>query len=430
MSLTVNCPQCGRHYSVPEERAGKRFRCQQCRSIVLVPHPERDPWDLEAPEEAPLPPAVPALRPAPKKQRASLSQALLPPRRGASLGQSTGQPSRKKPSSPVDWISAGKSAAWGAGSSFLIASLLLFGGKFAYGKITRKFSTLRSHGGKPAAASLQSFPAGERAGAEWEANGLKMKFNWCPPGEATLGSPTHEAGRGTDEEPVPVSFSRGFWIARYEVTQAEYEAVMKENPSRLSPYSFYRMPKVVAGGEDFSRWPVEMVTWGDALVFCYKLTVDERRAGRLPLDWEYSLPTEAQWEYACRAGTTSATSFGESLCGGEANIDTSRPYRCSEAARSVIQLRSVGVYPANAWGLHDMHGNVREWCADPYHPQLVAEGESAPTPADFTELRVVRGGDAGTSGAQCRSASRSSLPLSAAEFRLGFRVVLRPAEAR
>ena len=115
---------------------------------------------------------------------------------------------------------------------------------------------------------------------------------------------------------------------------------------------------------------MELVAWDDANAFCRKLTEPERQAGRLPAGWEYRLPTEAQWEYACRAGTVTATAFGDSLSSRQANFNGNNPYNGAENGPNLTRTAEVGTYPANAWGLHDMHGNVWEWCRDWYQRKL------------------------------------------------------------
>ncbi len=127
--------------------------------------------------------------------------------------------------------------------------------------------------------------AGKTAGAQWSANALKMPFCWCPAGKFTMGSPENEVGRDINENCVDVVLTHGFWLAKFEVTQAEYHQVMQKRPSKFRG----------------DRRPVETVTWHEAKKFCEKLTAMERSMGRLPIGWRYCLPTEAQWEYACRA---------------------------------------------------------------------------------------------------------------------------------
>ena len=173
---------------------------------------------------------------------------------------------------------------------------------------------------------------------------VAMDMIWCPPGIFTMGSPNTEAGRGGDETLHQVTLTHGFFLGKYEVTQTQYEAVMMGNPEGLNTKP--------------SRWlnnndrPVEKVSWNDIQVFLSRVNDMEQTAGRLPVGWKYVLPTEAQWEYACRAGTTTAYSWGNDINSSLANYN-----------RNINQTVSVGQYAPNLWGFFDMHGNVWEWTA-------------------------------------------------------------------
>jgi hypothetical protein len=169
---------------------------------------------------------------------------------------------------------------------------------------------------------------------------------WIPPGTFTMGSPANEpGGDGTERPQTVVTLTKGFWLGRYEVRQREYVALVGSNPSE--------------DPADLGR-PVESVSWNDAVAYCAKLTARERSAGRLPAGHEYRLPTEAQWEYACRAGTTTATAFGNSLSSTQANFDGSYPYSEGAYGPYLGRTTKVGSYSPNAWGLYDMHGNVHD----------------------------------------------------------------------
>ncbi|MBR5691095.1 MAG: formylglycine-generating enzyme family protein, partial [Verrucomicrobia bacterium] len=130
---------------------------------------------------------------------------------------------------------------------------------------------------------------------------VNLDMTWIEPGTFIMGSPTDELGRYDNEVQHEVTLTQGYWMGRYEITQAQYKAVMKTNPSYFKDY------------EVESSLPVEQVNWNDAKEFCAKLTEIEKAAGRLPEGYEYTLPTEAQWEYACRAGTTTALNNGKNL---------------------------------------------------------------------------------------------------------------------
>ena len=161
---------------------------------------------------------------------------------------------------------------------------------------------------------------------------------------------------------------------------------------------------------------MEEVSWTEVTSFCEKLTKLEREAGRLPAGMAYQLPTEAEWEYACRAGTTTAYAFGDELTAKDANFD-----------ESVGETTAVGKYPANGWGFHDMHGNVWEWCADRFgnYPTVAVSDPVGPAVGSY---RVYRGGAWFLTAYYVRSAYRNGdLPASSPSY-LGFRLSLRPAQ--
>ena len=172
------------------------------------------------------------------------------------------------------------------------------------------------------------------------------------------------------------------------------------------------------------------VSHDEATEFCRELTESERKAGQLPDGWEYRLPTEAQWEYACRAGTKTATAFGESIGGKQANIDGDQPYNGAEYGPNLKRTCEVGSYQANAWGLHDMHGNEFEWCRDWYHAQLpggvdpdLSAVKGLPN-RDGTYSRVRRGGAWMDDDKFCRSAMRLRYEPERRADHIGFRVVV------
>jgi formylglycine-generating enzyme required for sulfatase activity len=269
----------------------------------------------------------------------------------------------------------------------------------------------------PAADSM----VGKEAGQVRDDNGLKMKLVWCRPGEFTMGSPKSEIGRDfdlDDEGPVAVTLTKGFWLGKYEVTQQQYRQVVGTNPSDFSAEGNL---KERVSGLDTEQFPVEMVTWDHAMEFCRNLTGAERRAGRLPSGWEYTLSTEAQWEYACRAGTTAPFSFGIQLNGKETNCDGNYPYGTTTKGPFLVRPTTVGSYSPNHWDLHDMHGNVSEWCRDGYKKKL--PGETDPF-VSTGRSRITRGGAWNAGAGYCRSAHRLYRTPTAASNAVGFRVAL------
>lgn len=252
---------------------------------------------------------------------------------------------------------------------------------------------------------------GTRPGAAREIGGLP--FCWAPPGSFRMGSPPEELERREDENPVEVTITRGFWMGRYEVTQRDWSQRMGAFPRAQDKGS----------GPDF---PVYWISWSEANEFCRRLTAHARASGTLPEGWEVRLPTEAQWEYACRAGSSAATSFGPRLDPTQANIGT--PYPGGNARRATGESVPVGRYPANGWGLHDMHGNVWEWCRDWYFRRLPggADPDLSAQPGepnrDGTFSRVRRGGAWPEDGWANRSAVRLRFEPERRSDHIGFRV--------
>jgi len=171
-------------------------------------------------------------------------------------------------------------------------------------------------------------------------------------------------------------------------------------------------------GDEF---PVGNVNFAEAEAFCRKLTELSHQSGELATDWEFRLPTEAQWEYACRAGTTTATSFGDKLSSKQANFK-GKPYNGAEPGPSLGRAAKVGSYPANPWGLHDMHGNTFEWCRDWYHSKLPG-GVDPDLHLATASSRVRRGGCWADEGWPCRSAFRLRFEPERRYDHIGFRAV-------
>ena len=235
-------------------------------------------------------------------------------------------------------------------------------------------------------------------------NSIGMEFASIPAGKFLMGSPATEQERDPDETRHEVTLTHAFRLGVYEVTQAQYEQVMGENPSFSKG----------------ARLPVEQVSYLDALTFCRKLSdlPAEKAAGR-----KYRLPTEAEWEYGCRAGTSTAFHFGEELNGTHANCVGESPYGTTQKGPYLGKTSQVGSYPANAWGLHDMHGNVFEWCQDRYG-DYQKEVMIDPQGSIGGEDRVLRGGSWYDLGRYCRAGERDKGSPDARHSFCGFRLLL------
>jgi formylglycine-generating enzyme required for sulfatase activity len=280
--------------------------------------------------------------------------------------------------------------------------------------------------------------AGGSAGQERDDNGLQMKLRWCPPGLFTMEKwsrtvtqlnlrpaaekpdnddvPVDESadefviGEVVEADPIEVVLTRGFWIGKYEVTRTEWQRIMGTEP--------WANRKVVVEGGDL---PATYVSWNDATEFCRKFTAEERNAGRLPAGWEYTLPTEAQWERACRADVQTAFSFGddESMLGKYAWIRTNTQDRNEPYPHRVGQKRP------NSWGLHDMHGNVVEWCRDWWGALPGGtDPEIAELKPNLRSEKVQRGGDWSQLGSACRTSARNMARPDVRNLGFGFRLAL------
>ena len=239
-----------------------------------------------------------------------------------------------------------------------------------------------------------------------------------PAGTFVMGTPPSEAERSGWEGPqTTVTITYSFKMGKYEVTQAEYQALMSNNPSYF--------PGV-------TNRPVEQVSWTNAMNYCARLTEVQRLAGCLPAGWAYRLPTEAEWEYACRAGTTTAFAYGQALRSGMANFDGHQEYDAATGTSfnptgiKVDRPTAVGGYAPNGWGMFDMHGNVWEWCQDWWGYNLPGGSVTDPQGPDSGSDRVVRGGCWYNFGRLCRSGCRFAGQPGYRGSDVGFRVVLAP----
>ena len=247
-------------------------------------------------------------------------------------------------------------------------------------------------------------------------NSLGMRLILIPPGRFTMGSPEGELERHTDEHLREVEITRGFWMSEHLVTQAQYQQIMKVNPShfRLEGPGHESVRNL-----DTSNFPVECVTWRRAQSFCQRLSqrAAERRAGRV-----YRLPTEAEWEYACRAGTCSPFAFGMSLSSYQANVDGTTPAGRTKKGPYLARTCPVGSYGPNAFGLYDMHGQVWEWCSDWWDPDYLGPTVD-PTGPPQGSRHVMRGGSWYHYPHVCRSAARIRYAEEVG-YDNGFRVVM------
>ena len=227
-------------------------------------------------------------------------------------------------------------------------------------------------------------------------NGVEFTFRWCPPGSFIMGSPLTEKDRKDDEKQHKVILTKGFWIMETEVTQNQWKAIMGYNPSY----------------EKFDTNPVENISWYDCEDFIKKCS---------SFGVNLKLPTEAQWEYACRAGSNTVFSWGDSLYGDKAACDGSRPYGTSlrGKSRGVIPVKS---FEPNAWGLYDMHGNVDERCSD-WKADYPSGCVSDPLGPSYGNSRVTRGGNWGLGAGDCRAAIRDQQTQSGSPY-IGFRCII------
>ncbi len=231
------------------------------------------------------------------------------------------------------------------------------------------------------------------------AEGVDMTFAWIAPGTFLMGSPPEEPERDEDETLHEVTLRQGFYLGIHAVTQAQWQAVMGNNPSHFKG----------------RKRPVEQVSWDDCQEFLTKLSA---RDGK-----RYGLPSEAEWEYACRAGTTTPFHFGETLSTDQANYNGNYPYNKGAKGEYRNRTMSVGSFPPNAWGLFDMHGNVWEWCQDEYTSYEDQNTKSIlDTENEVENARVLRGGSWFDNARICRAAYRVWVAPGTRSFNDGFRV--------
>ena len=243
-----------------------------------------------------------------------------------------------------------------------------------------------------------------------------MMLTLIPAGTFQMGSPASEENRTPAEGPQhTVRITQPFYLGVYEVTQAVYESVMGTNPSSFSKTG---TSSSNVSEMDTSKFPVETVSWNDAQEFCRKLSLKDGQT--------YRLPTEAEWEYAARANTTTPFHFGRTLNGDKANVDGNNPYGTTTKGNSLKRTTTVGAYGANAFGLYDMHGNVLEWCEDMFDSSAYGKRSgttSDPKVTSGSEYRVLRGGSWLSNPRDARLAYRVRFTPGSRNYNFGFRVV-------
>lgn len=235
---------------------------------------------------------------------------------------------------------------------------------------------------------------------------INLEMVSIPAGELLMGTPNNEQGRNEDEAPQHLVKINNFFLAKYPITQAQYQAVMGKNPS------FFQ-------GENK---PVENISWFDAMSFCVELST---LTGK-----KFRLPTEAEWEYACRAGSNTPFTYGATITADLANYKANFTYGEGQSGTFRQETTEVGIFPANAYGLYDLHGNVWEWCADHWHENYLQAPDDGSIwldtdSRDDEQPRVIRGGSWDDTAYYCRSGVRMwTLPQLKGKL-IGFRVACR-----
>ncbi|MFO0428730.1 MAG: SUMF1/EgtB/PvdO family nonheme iron enzyme [Planctomyces sp.] len=250
--------------------------------------------------------------------------------------------------------------------------------------------------------------AGKKTGESWNGNPMKIEFLWCEPGSFVMGSPPTEKDRVANEEQVEVTLTKGFWLGKYEITQEQWKSVMN-----TEPWLDHRRVRIAPDS------PACWISWDQARLFCQELTRREQATGSLPDDWAYVLPTEAQWEFACRAGTTTKFSFGDD----DAKLIDYAWFGEQDRKPQQMHARAVGTKKPNPWGFHDMHGNVVEWCRD-YYQEKYPGGTDPFVSVDPTTGVTGRGGEWRLPLNWSRSACRQKLGADGVAATIGFRLSL------
>jgi formylglycine-generating enzyme required for sulfatase activity len=231
-------------------------------------------------------------------------------------------------------------------------------------------------------------------------NGVMLEMVEIPAGTFYMGSPENEEGKYDSESPQHQVNVPSFFIGKYPLTQAQYQAIMGNNPAYFKG----------------NNRPVEQVSWNDAVAFCQKLSQKTSK--------NYKLPSEAQWEYACRAGTTTPFYFGEGITPDLVNYDGDYAYAAAPKGQDIGQTTDVGIFPPNAFGLYDMHGNVWEWCEDDLQENYINAPINGSALINLNVTRkMLRGGSWFNYPDHCRSAYRYNFNFAYKNSNIGFRVM-------
>jgi formylglycine-generating enzyme required for sulfatase activity len=276
----------------------------------------------------------------------------------------------------------------------------------------------------------------------YKSKSIDLEMVLIEPGEFMMGSPETEMDRSEDEVLHRVRIRKAFYVGKYEVTQGQFARVMGFNPSWFSPG---RPGEDEVARKDTLRLPVESVTWFDAAEFSNRLSERDGlkpyfRLANVRKDGDtissadltvvggggYRLLTEAEWEYACRSGTTTPFHFGGTSNGMESNVDGRLPYGTTEKGPYIRRPTTVGSYRPNRWDLYDMHGNVQEWCLDWYVKDYASLGTDDPVNLVKAEYRVLRGGSWISPCGGSSSAGREWISPDDARTTVGFRVARTP----
>jgi uncharacterized protein (TIGR02996 family) len=297
-------------------------------------------------------------------------------------------------------------------------------------RLVRRLRTLPVMEVTPERAALEDrvadlLNAGVRPVVVEVVNSVGMRLALIPPGRFRMGSPPEEEDREDNEGAHEVGITRPFYLGVFPVTQGQWLGVRGDNPSYFCATGGGREE---VKGLDTGDFPVEQVSWEEAQAFLAKLTAlhEQKEKG-----WEYRLPSEAEWEYACRGGTSSSTPFcfGKSLASAQANFRGAYPYGGAEEGPSLRRTCPAGSYRPNAWGLFDLHGNVWEWCKDWYAEDYYGKSPAQdPLGPSNGSRRVFRGGGWSHGGGNCRAAYRRGGTPSLRYVALGFRVAAVPRE--